>query len=42
MIWKGLILDNFHFERMKYSEKDRFWTVPILGGSGGLESTDFG
>ena len=47
LLWEGvvvlkeLILNSFYFGSVWWSWKNWFWTVSILGGSGGLERTDF-
>ena len=41
MIWKELIFNSFYFEVSLVILKELILTVPILGGCGGLEGTDF-
>ena len=40
-VLKGLILDNFHFERMWWSLKERCWTVSTLRGCESFEKDPF-
>ena len=41
MVLKELIFNSFYFTRVWWSSKYLFLIVFTLGGSGGLERTDF-
>ena len=40
MVFKGLILVSFYFERVWYTLKDWFYVIFTLGGCGGVKRTD--